>query len=508
MRASASPFAICSCCILIALLAIGPDPARRAAAQSSEAWPKQQTIPGFADGTWPPILVADENRMVHALASQALDGEEEETYIIYSRWTLADGWSTPNDILLSPLKGRAEVMDALIDEQGVIHLAFFGGDNTAANIYYAQAEAAQAQRATSWSVTKLAGENAVSPPNAALLWEQQGRLILLYNGNSEGNGVYVTYSSDYGRSWSDAAVVSLSSTADEDLWPYDISMALDGSGTIHAIWNTLNLGGQGRGVFYSRLGSGSNEWSAAIELSRNDPVLDLGTMTPVIAAHGDTIVALYNVYGKIVMRKSTDGGVSWSDAAEVFPRQVGVNGRLSLVVDGSGGVHVFFGQRITGNPDIHGMWHSTLQGDRWLEPEAVVSGPQVVDQRGNRAFDPYAARAVVSQGNTLLVTWRSDPGLRGNGVWYSHRTLDLPEQPVESYPQPTATSAPVATPTPVPVIAADLPPAPQMAVSESSTVAAVSQSSPARLMILGLGPTVLLIAALIVITRFSARKQR
>jgi hypothetical protein len=96
------------------------------------------------------------------------------------------------------------------------------------------------------------------------------------------------------------------------------------------------------------------------------------------------------------------------------------------------------------------MWHSIWVNNRWSEPEAIVKGPSVDDSVGLKSFDPYEARAVVNHGNTILVTWRTDPGLNGNGVWYSYKFLDIPnlslQTPVteilaENEPAPTSTNS-------------------------------------------------------------------
>jgi hypothetical protein len=88
------------------------------------------------------------------------------------------------------------------------------------------------------------------------------------------------------------------------------------------------------------------------------------------------------------------------------------------------------------------MWYSTWRGHRWTPPEAIVSGPLVLDEEGPTSFDPIAPMAIVRQGNVLLVTWRTDYGIKGNGVWYSHSVLAAPELPVIPLP----TLAPPATP--------------------------------------------------------------
>jgi hypothetical protein len=104
-----------------------------------------------------------------------------------------------------------------------------------------------------------------------------------------------------------------------------------------------------------------------------------------------------------------------------------------MVIDSNNELHLFWGQRISGNPDIHGMWHSRLINQRWTEPDAVVKGPLIRDPEGNGGFDPYHAQAVVSQGNVVLVAWRTDPAAGPNGVWYSFEKLDAPELPISAF---------------------------------------------------------------------------
>jgi hypothetical protein len=121
------------------------------------------------------------------------------------------------------------------------------------------------------------------------------------------------------------------------------------------------------------------------------------------------------------------------------------------VVDANDTLHLFFGQRISGNPDIHGLWHSVWVDPRWSEPEAIIKGPQVNDLVGRSSFDPYAARAVVSRGNVILVTWRTDPGNKGNGVWFSYQTIDAPGSPTP-FSGPVTPESIEGTPTSIPEV--------------------------------------------------------
>ena len=64
-------------------------------------------------------------------------------------------------------------------------------------------------------------------------------------------------------------------------------------------------------------------------------------------------------------------------------------------------------------------------------------GPQIKDDIGGDGFDPRSARAVVSNGNLVMVTWGTDGAAGENGAWYSYNHLDTPEFVSQPLPLPT-----------------------------------------------------------------------
>ncbi len=392
-----------------------------------DQWSTPQTIPLYHPETWPPVLVADQNRTIHAFSSQWINEDNGEALrvIFYNQWSLEQGWTIPVDIIISPKK-EARITDAHLDKNGMLHVVFWGGDNTGADIYYSKAPALIADNARAWSLPIVLGENAGDPEGAVFVEDDQGALYVIYNGRELGNGLYVVNSRDGGETWSDSTPIFFTQS-DEPNIAY-LQVIKGESGWSHAVWAVFNVSGQGRGIYYAKSMDGS-KWSEPLLLA--DAVDDLGTQTPTIIEYKETLIALYNMPPKITMRRSLDDGKTWDNPFVIFPRHVGVNGSLSLVIDNNNTLHLFFGQRITSSPDIHGLWHSTFVNNRWTEPEALIKGPKVSDAVGNKSFDPNAARAVVSQGNVILVTWRTDPGTKGNGVWFSYKKGFGPELPVK-----------------------------------------------------------------------------
>lgn len=419
-----------------------------------EQWSPAQRIPGLDADTLPPVMVADREQTVHAFVSQMVGADPDATKlaIVYSQWSLVEGWSEPRDILLSPLKREARILDAYLDHDGFIHLIFFGGDGTEALIYYTRAVAENADHASAWAPVIEIGAEPIAPESGAIVSDSSGYLTVLYSGRQDGEGIYATYSEDNGNSWYEPVPIFF--TADDALIPFGLQISVgESSGLIHATWNTDNIAGQGRGIYYAQARLGVGRWSDPVEIAKVDT--GLGAKHPAVIEHHGDVIVVYNIAPKLVMRVSSDLGTSWADPVVIFARHVGVNGTVSLVEDSNSILHLFFGQRISGSPDIHGMWHSIWGTSDWAEPTPIVSGPRVVDIVGDSGFDPFDARAVVSQGNVILVTWRTDPGdIKPNGVWYSYSVLDAPELPIipqtasstNQLSSSQATSAPVSTP--------------------------------------------------------------
>jgi hypothetical protein len=404
-------------------------------AQRLEQWTSQQPIPGFHPKTKTPMLVADSDRSVHAFSTQWLEeyGNKKVRAIVYNQWTLANGWTPPKDILVSPLKNQARILGAFLDTKGLMHLVFFGGDNTWAKIYYAKAPAISADRASSWSKPEMVGDKALDPQNGAIIGDDSGHLVIVFSGKKGGNGLYVVYSDNSGNSWSDPDIIY--QTGDAELKPFGSKLHLGESGQVHSVWNVVNKAGHGESAYYSRLDISQRRWSNPIEVAKG---VRLGAFNPnVIELRDDIIICYYNGKGNSNWwRLSSDNGQTWTTPERIAPNHIGFNGPVSLVVDSSDVLHLLFGGRILGRPATHGMWHAIWQDGRISEPEAVVSGPRVIDIEGGSGFDPSWAEAAIFQGNVLMVTWRTDPGAGKNGVWFSHKKLNAPELPPIPLPTP------------------------------------------------------------------------
>lgn len=439
--------AIVSGAIISALVIISLVQGTRIFAQDAirvqDDWVPQQRITDHGQAAWPPLLIADNNRTVHAFASYPVGDVDPESAVVYRRWTLEGGWTDAIDILLLPV--YTYFNSAYLDEQGMLHVIFYGGYESG-NLYYSKAPARVANRAPAWSEPVIIGTSAYSPSYATLAKDGSGVLHAVYSGNgADGLGLYTIYSRDYGETWTEPKPLHIIESP--GLFPFDLQQAVvDDTGKVHLVWQVNNPSGNAEAVYYARFENENEEWSKPVILSPT--ATHAGSM---IDYDGELFYIYHDSPTESLARKrhmmrSTDGGDTWTEPVRLFPHE-GSNGPASLVIDSANILHMFFGNRVdTGQGIVQGMWHSVWQGDRWSDPKAIVSGKRVVDVEGGAGFDPSFARAVVSQGNVAMVVWMTDPGAGRNGAWYSYSSLDAPELPVEPLPNAATDLAAVTPP--------------------------------------------------------------
>lgn len=397
-------------------------------------WSVPLRIPGFDNEAFPPYLIADQNRTIHSFASVSTGQFGRQLIIVYSQWTLSTGWTNPVDVLLSPWKETARIMGAFLDDEGWVHVIFFGGDELQAAIFYAKAPLMQAGIASAWTRVEIIGEHAIAPSIAAIDGDGKGNLYVTFSGDRDGPGLYAIYSKDSGETWSEPVVVWL--TRDETSRASGLRMLVDPQGTPHVVWSRGSERGLGEEVYYSQLGS-DRVWTNPLILAERTEG-DYKADWPSITSHNGELFLVYQDSSPATrwMRRSFDNGRTWTDPVRPF-NFTGEYSHVDFVVDSSNYLHMLLGNRTLS--DIHGMWHSVWLGDRWSELEPIISGPKTPQ------FDPSAPRATISQGNTIMVTWWTDTGgTPRNGVWYSYTVLNTPE--LEMVPLPTPKPEPTPTP--------------------------------------------------------------
>ena len=252
----------------------------------------------------------------------------------------------------------------------------------------------------------------------------EDKLFVVYTGTQDGLGAYAVSSLDGGLTWSEPNLLNLSDVGQA---PSHYSLFLDDIGRLHVVWSEADLAtGNGEVLNYSWLDDSQQQWSTPVILAQREGDDYEADWPSLVENEGKLLLVYQDSFPATKwMRVSSDHGATWSTPVRIFPNYIGEYGAVRFVKDGSGNLHMILGNRI-GSPAKHGIWHSVWLGDRWAEPTPVVTGLQVIDDVGGEGFDPSAPRAVISQGNVLMATWRNDGGAGFNGVKFVYTPLDVP----------------------------------------------------------------------------------
>lgn len=471
-------------------------------------WSPDAHVPGYLDDTFPPFLLADQNKTVHAFASQWVENISRRRAVVYRQWTLEGGWTRPVDIILAP-SGDAEILGACLDSDR-IHIIFVISQGDISAVYYSSAYAEAADLATAWAPPTLVG-NFLGLNSAAITGIGAGKLVIIYSGYKDGNGIYYASSSDAGKSWTEPSPLYL--TYDSNLVPYSLRLAAGFDQQIRATWNVVTAEGVDEMLYSANYDVSNSTWSTPVKLdSRIDLRDSFGPSFPAIVDNGREVVIMYNGGSSFVDRPigrgrpvqqvvvSRDGGRTWDGPWAPFQYHVGRSGEHALVLDGSGIPHGLFVQRIEQPTEdgqysaIGGIWHSVFVNGNWTNPRRFVT-----------TYTPHDIRAVVSQGNVLLAVWRQDPGEGDHGVWFSYNLLDVPESPLIplSTVPPTVASPQVATAFP----SLDLPTAFPNDILEGSSPAPW-RSSPAFALVAGVIPVAFVVIGTLVAYHFWSDRRK
>ena len=278
---------------------------------------------------------------------------------------------------------------------------------------------------------------------------------MIYTGNMDGSGVYSAYSIDSGLTWSEPAQVFL--TRNPGLVPFSLRIYPGRNGQVHAVWNVVTTLGVDVSLHYARFDLETLQWTKPVVLNERTDFRELvfGPSYPSLVDNGSQVVVMYNNGNPFQNRPvdpgrpvqmvsiSKDNGDTWEPPAVPFIKHLGRSGEHVIVLDSNHVVHALFIQRIQyvedeQNKILGGIWHSEYRDALWSDPDRFTT-----------TYAPHDVRAVISQGNVLLVVWRQDPGAKLlHGVWYSYIILNSPELPIVFSP----TLLPVSTVTPAPSV--------------------------------------------------------
>lgn len=350
------------------------------------------------------------------------------------------GWTAPVTLRQAQV-GPLPVMAATADASGNLLLAWV--DATSGSLSFSRVAAERATSPGDWSepvVVPTPRDGATTPDLLAL---PNGSIALAYAlPVNEGRGIYLTRSTDEGRSWDEPVLVFDASAVD---WPTVDSPRLASTGLdgLHVFWQRRLQAGDpaADALFYARSDDGGDTWSLPDDARSGTEaaagsygwadMVGLGEQVlhrAWLRQEGDRFVLWHQL--------SLDAGVSWERASALVDSGATATGAAALAASATGDVRLLW-------PVVSGtavaVEHAVWNGSDWERAEPLLVGEQ-------RTVDGLSAGLA---GDGLLA------GLAGagadSGLVLGSTAVVVPVGDViTAVPTVTPTVAPTPTVTPTP----------------------------------------------------------
>ena len=483
-----------------------------AAAQSTDLnWSQPINLSNSPESSGRPEIVADRYGYVHVFWSEKVGGEsildipkqliQDGNTIFYARW---DGisWTQPIDILFVPGEEVADYVAVTVDMENRLHAVWTGQSN----FYYSVAPSWQADSARSWSEpVVVATDSARSQWESDIVADASGNVHIVYATRGDEAGVYHIRSSDGGATWQSPTKLSEPLGRLEKAFS-DVMIITDGADRLHAIWETNEQEGFGQGIYYARSIDGGSTWAAPIQMANRDPG-EYGVTLPYITSLGESEIHMVYVDGSWHTgrwhRISTDGGRTWSEPTYIFPDFEGINGSPILLVDGAMGLHLVITWRT--RDQVGGTFYARWLGTEWSP--MVLAIPEAEARPG-----AHWTAATMRLGNEIHVVWNTNFSDKAGEIWYSRSLIaGVAQEPALSMPIVEEVAPSLVTASPPPVAATASTTATPIASQEEKLVglagSSPSSTSQAAPLLVGIAPSLLLVASVIIWAQARARSR-
>jgi hypothetical protein len=449
-----------------------------------------------------PAIAADSTGAVHAMWSERNVGERmmaQGSHLKYARFD-GSNWTISKDVLASPGEDGAEAPSLAVTPDGFIHVVW-GSGGSESKLLYARAPVCCADKAGNWSHPIVLG-SAVNL-TTVLIVDSKARLHAAF-ASLETHDIYYLRSDDSGLTWQLRRQITGSVRGLNEIPVYP-SMTTDQRGWVHLVWSTYPW--PGVFVMYARSEDGGDTWSTPEIIDRADSnqfaTPDYGPINISVYASTDPSgrgrVHLIWDGPPTVERNyvfSDDGGKTWSRRHLLFPEitKVGRAGFNPLVMDSSGTLHAFAFS-----------YHSVWMGAGWLPVSNIFKSGRTGEYES----------AVLTLGNRVNVIWQNkyDDGDLHADIAFSYAVTSgpqIPPKPLPSVPHAFQVLQPIAYGARsdlelAPAGAALVPAAtPTLVIVNTNVVYA--DYNPMYMALIGVVPTVLFVAILVVVKLVHTRR--
>jgi hypothetical protein len=327
--------------------------------------------------------VADGSGNVHAVWVQSASslGDAFASRIEYARWDGSE-WRRPSPIITN-VGGLPKNLALQIDSQQRLLLSWM--NQQTGELVFTWSSAERANIPIEWNppIVISASSKLIDSPD--LLVDATDRIVIAYAITlNEERGIYLTQSTDLGKTWSTPVKV-LDAVSENWEMVDQPKLAVSADGRLHILFTRYVLLGdpQSVGLYYAQSADGGNTWSVP-ELVSEQPV----QWSELVSYQGD-VHRLWQEQNRLVAltnhQVSTDGGISWSSSLRV-PVDSDIDSQPTAFVDWLGSLH--FIQVVDQENQVVQEWK--WEGSQW----------QLVESKKVAAFD-LNSPALVEGGLTL-----------------------------------------------------------------------------------------------------------
>lgn len=476
-----------------------------------------------------PFMIADPAGVVHLFWAERIFGDPGSggtDAVMYSKWD-GEHWSEPNNIFLSPPNydnRRIAGMRGVLDNKGIIHLAWMGPDNT---FYYSTAPAYQAGIASAWKKPLLLAEDQIGEQYSFdIVYEPPQTLHIMYGTERENDASSVAYirSVDGGRTWSDAEDIFIFTGLDHGA--SNIRLLVDTPNKIYATWTEWDLSGNGQAIYFTRSLDGGASWEYPTVLDTREENDYERDWTNIALLDRNQLVVMWEggLRAYPQAQYSYDDGETWTDPIDTFPWLIADNGYANLLWDTSGRLHTFLVRRIReGTGDVcrfpgcveaeargttNTLWHSVWEGGTiWRSPEPVGEILYQTPDGDYAAIGGNFSAVAFNRGNQLVAAWFDYTRFELMAMQCTVEGLSV----VAPKTTPTPTVTPELTPTPqaTPTELRGLFPTPQLdlnIIPQGVSTTAGRSTNPSIAILSGIFVSMFLIIVAVIAEKYRRRK--
>lgn len=382
--------------------------------------------------------------------------------VMFSVWD-GETWSAPTSSF-RPRGGGAYEM-AVTHNSGGDLLATWRGESPG-QVFFSRVEASRAFSALEWAEAVELPVPAGPCITPAILAGPGEEVYVAYAvPANEGRGIYLNYSLDKGRTWSDPVRLFDAQAAGWEVAEKPV-LQRTADGKIHALWQrgSMLMRAYGVGLGYASSADGGVTWNQA-DLSIEARVRWAGLISPDQGTLFRAWLEFVDGVPAVLSQASTDGGTTWKS-----PESITISGEIlgnpSLITDPTGRIHLLqLNRNLTGDIVInHWIWYN----NDWTAGESLY-----IEQAGGLPSGVISAN-ISSQEKLVIFYVTKDHLTGGETLQVVSSAAEQAGEAVEA-PQPT-TAAP--TPTQPAEPAAEIGTAEPAAASASPTPGLTETTAP------------------------------